>query len=335
MGSTDNKPDIQIQLFQRIRDRLPGHVSLVDEIAELLEISNDSAYRRIRGEKQISVQELQLLAGAFQLSVDDLMAGQVDTITFSANFLNESSYSFTDWLSQLLGFTRLAASADQSEAIFILNELNIFHIIQFPELCAFKLFFWQKSNLDFPKLRGAGFSVDDMPDETFTLSSEIAENYVKVNTIEFTTRECLNSILKQILFYAESGYFKNRQDALSLCARLHELVNHQQKQAELGYKFIYGRQPAGHEGNLRLYYNDIILADNTIMVSAGESKATFLTSNAINLMRTYNSAFFEYNYQWGRNLLSKSIPISGTAEKERNRFFLQLREQIDRVAEQL
>ena len=69
----ENQEDIQIRLFCVIRDQLPDHVSLVDEIAELLEISNDSSYRRIRGEKQLSLQEVQKLAGTFQLSLDDLI----------------------------------------------------------------------------------------------------------------------------------------------------------------------------------------------------------------------------------------------------------------------
>jgi hypothetical protein len=327
--------DIQQQLFRRIRDQLPDHLSLVDEVSEILEISNDSAYRRIRGEKQLSVHELQKLARTFRLSVDDLVDSQAGTITFSASFLDEGSYTFADWLDSLLRFSRETASAHQAEAIFILNELNIFHIIQFPELCAFKLFFWQKSNLDFPKFKGQQFSVDILTEDIHRLLGEIIALYVSVNTIEFTTRECLNSVLKQLLYYSEAGYFKSRDDALLICEKLHELVNHQQRQAELEFKFPNGAEAVGKEGNLRLYHNDIILADNTIMVRAGESKATYLTSNAINLMQTYNRAFFEYNYHWGKNLLSKSIPISGTAEKERNRFFLLLREQIDRVADKI
>jgi hypothetical protein len=327
--------DIQSQLFHRIRDQLPEHLSLVEEISEILEISNDSAYRRIRGEKQLSIHELQILAGRFRLSVDDLMTSQVGTITFNASFLEEESYTFNDWLDNLLQFTKDTSAAGNAEAIFILNELNIFHLIQFPELCAFKLFFWQKSNLDFPNLKRERFSMDYLMDEIQKYSREITELYVKIDTIEFTTREVLNSILKQFLFYTEAGYFNSRQDPLVLCEKLHDLIGHQQKQAELGYKFPYGTEPVGQEGNLRLYHNDIILADNTIIVKAGDTRATYITSNAINLMQTYNRAYFEYNYQWGRNLLSKSVPISGTAEKERNKFFLFLHDQIDRVAERL
>jgi hypothetical protein len=267
--------------------------------------------------------------------VDDLMTSQVGTITFNASFLEEESYTFSDWLDNLLQFTKDTSAAGNAEAIFILNELNIFHLIQFPELCAFKLFFWQKSNLDFPNLKRERFSMDYLMDEIQKYSKEITELYVKIDTIEFTTREVLNSILKQFLFYTEAGYFNSRQDPLLLCGKLHDLIGHQQKQAELGYKFPYGTEPAGQEGNLRLYHNDIILADNTIIVKAGETRATYITSNAINLMQTYNRAYFEYNYQWGRNLLSKSVPISGTAEKERNKFFLLLHDQIDRVADGL
>lgn len=47
MGSIE----LQQHFFDHIKERLPTHLSLVDEVAELLSISNDSAYRRIRGEK--------------------------------------------------------------------------------------------------------------------------------------------------------------------------------------------------------------------------------------------------------------------------------------------
>jgi len=331
----ENEADIQLKIFQRIRDQLPVHVSLVDEIADVLELSNDSSYRRIRGEKSLSIYEVQKLSRHFNFSVDDLSGGRFDAITFKTSFLDGENYSFQDWLGNLLQFTPETSSTEEAEVIFILNELSIFHLIQFPEVCAFKLFFWQKSNLDFTDFREARFSIGDLDQEILSISKEITDKFVKVNTIEFTTEECLNSYLKQVLYYSEAGYFSSRNDALQLCEKLNELVNHQQKQAELGFKFPYGQAPVGKEGNFRLYHNDIILADNTIIVNAGEMKSTFLTSNAINLMQTNNRAFYEYNYSWGMNLLSKSVPISGTAEKERNKFFLKLREQINKVAEQL
>jgi len=331
----ENQADIQLRLFQKIRDQLPDHRSLVDEIADLLEISNDSVYRRVRGEKPLSLHEVRRLAQHYHFSVDDLTGNKINTVTFKTNFLVEGDYSFTDWLKNLLSITLEAGKFEDAEVTFILNELNIFHIIQIPEICAFKLFFWQKSNLNFPNYKDSQFSLAELDLDMLSLLEEIVENYVGLNTKEFTTTECLNSYLKQVLFYSEAGYFASRNDALTLCEKLHQLVDHQQKQAELGYKFPVGKQTEGVEGNFQLFHNDIILADNTILIKAGESRTSFLTSNAINLMYSHNREFFEYNYQWGRNLLSKSIPISGTAEKERNRFFLKLRDQIDKLTEKI
>ena len=324
-----------MQLFRMIRDQLPDHVSLVDEIADLLDISNDSAYRRIRAEKALSLQEVQKLAGTYQISLDDLMGNPPNSVTFRTNFLDEESYSFVEWLRSVLAFTMEASQAEDVEAIFILNELSIFHLVQVPEVCAFKLFFWKKSNLDFPGYRELKFRIDDVDEEVLELSKEINRHYVGINTIEFTTEENLNSYLKQLLYYSEAGYFHSRNDALTLCEKLHILVDHMQQQAALGFKFPFGKPPNGREGNFQLFHNDLILVDNTILVKAGGSSTTYLTSNAINLMQSRDRKFFEYNYEWGRNLQSKSIPISGTAERERNRFFRVLHGKIDELAAKL
>ena len=328
----DYQEDIQIRLMRMIRDQLPDHVSLVDEIADLLDLSNDSAYRRIRGEKQLSLHEVQKLAGSFNISLDDLVGNPPNSVTFRTNFLEEEAYSFRDWLGNLLKFTQTANQTADGEAIFILNELNIYQIIQVPEVCAFKLFFWLKSNLDFPAYRDARFSLQQMDGELIPLCEEITRNYVRIRTIEFTTEETLSSFLKQVLYYYDAGFFETKEDARILCNKLKELVDHMQEQASLGYKFPYGKTQVGEEGNFQLYHNDIVLADNTILVSSGDFRSTFLTSNAINLMQSHDREFFEYNYQWGKSLLAKSTPISGTAERERNRFFRILHEQIDKVA---
>ena len=48
----------QLVLMQRLKEALPPNISLVDALADLLEVSNDSAYRRIRGETALSIEEI-------------------------------------------------------------------------------------------------------------------------------------------------------------------------------------------------------------------------------------------------------------------------------------
>ena len=45
--------ELQQQLFKAIKNKAGENLLLADEVAKLLDISVDSAYRRIRGEKTV------------------------------------------------------------------------------------------------------------------------------------------------------------------------------------------------------------------------------------------------------------------------------------------
>src|SRR6478672_3324404 len=77
-----NSPGIQQLLFQEIKSRLASHISLVDKVADVLNISVDSSYRRIRGEKSIDFEELKTLSLHFKLSIDQFIHLQQNSVLF-------------------------------------------------------------------------------------------------------------------------------------------------------------------------------------------------------------------------------------------------------------
>src|SRR5262245_57241024 len=92
----------QLEFFQHIKSILPEHISFVDEIAGLLDISNDSAYRRIRGEKQISLDEMQKLAVHFKISIDQFLHLQSDSYIFSGQLASPGEYVFEQWMENVI-----------------------------------------------------------------------------------------------------------------------------------------------------------------------------------------------------------------------------------------
>jgi hypothetical protein len=64
--------DVQNAFFERVRERMNSNLSLVNEIAEVLNVSNDSAYRRLRGETALSLNEAFLLASHFQIALEEI-----------------------------------------------------------------------------------------------------------------------------------------------------------------------------------------------------------------------------------------------------------------------
>ena len=79
---------IQEYLFRRIKEKLPVEASLADVVAEMLHVSNDSAYRRIRGETPLILEEAQILCEAFSLSLDQTLNNKENTVSFTAFNLN-------------------------------------------------------------------------------------------------------------------------------------------------------------------------------------------------------------------------------------------------------
>ena len=72
MTPTNN---IQSAFLDQVKNRLSPNLSLPDELAEVLRISRNCAYRRIRGETLLSLNEVKLLCNQYGVSVDNILSG--------------------------------------------------------------------------------------------------------------------------------------------------------------------------------------------------------------------------------------------------------------------
>src|SRR6186713_1364104 len=72
--------ELQQIFFTHLKSALPAHVSIADELCDLLGISADSAYRRLRGEKPLTLYEMKLICEKYHMSVDQLLQLQNDSI---------------------------------------------------------------------------------------------------------------------------------------------------------------------------------------------------------------------------------------------------------------
>src|SRR5687767_7438921 len=91
---------LQEKLFRRIRAMLPPEANIADVISESLHLSTDSAYRRIRGETPLLMEEAALLCVHHNLSLDELMGNQ-DTVVFQNKRLDTKNYHFINYLEDI------------------------------------------------------------------------------------------------------------------------------------------------------------------------------------------------------------------------------------------
>ena len=138
----DQTPDIQKALFDKIRERIPSSTSFVHEIAELLGISYDSAYRRIRGEKTLSMEDLYKICSKYKISLDALFGAHANSIIFDYFTLEPQKLGLREWLGLILADTKKINEASDKEILYAAKDPPVFYNFQVPELAAFKVFFW-------------------------------------------------------------------------------------------------------------------------------------------------------------------------------------------------
>lgn len=314
--------------FNHIKSKLPVHLSLAEEIAELLDISNDSAYRRIRGEKPIGLDEIQKLCTHYKVSLDQLLHLDTDAVIFSTNLDDKRAYNLNKYLEGILGSLTLIKSLPQSQFYCFNKDIPMFYFMQFPELAAFKFFFWKRTIMNYPDLAKKQFKGGEDDSDVLEKAAKIIRTYIQIPSTEILNEEIVLVTIKQIEFYREAGIFFDNAVLEKVYSQLEDLINHLELQAEAGCKFLYKEKPSALSAQNNIYINETLLGTNIIYVEAGEKQMTILNHSGINFMSTQDKRFCEYTSNNIRNVIRSSTHISVTGEKERNIFFNSLREKV-------
>jgi len=305
---------------------------MVDEVAEVLNISNDSAYRRIRGEKPISLEEMQKLASRFKISLDQFLHLQSDSFIFTGKLANATDHIFEKWMENLLQQVGFINSFSHKHMYYLAKDVPLMQQFLIPELIAFKSFFWRKSILHYEELKGQKFTLNTIEPRHIELSLKIIDVYNQIPSTDIWNIESINSTIRQIEFYREANAFETHEDIRLLYVGVFRLIDHIEKQADLGVKFPLGGKPMANSAPYNLFNNELILGDNTVLAELNSTKITFLNHSVINFVGTQDERFNAHMFDNFQNLIRKSTQLSSVGEKERTRFFNRIRDKVKQAA---
>lgn len=311
---------IQEYLFQRIKVALPPGTPLVETIAELLHVSNDSAYRRIRGETLLVLEEARILCQQYAISLDQLLTLKNNSIVFETIEMDAETTDFKTYLTGILQRLQLLNAFDHKSIIYLTKDLPLFHQFCYKPFFAFRYFSWMKSALRHEDFIHTKFFPACLPPDIEALGIEIISLYNKIPSIEIWNIESVNNILLQISQAVESGVV-TRNDAGEICDGLRKTLEHLQFQAEYGCKFLPGEKPQVKKDNFQLFYNRVGLGENIILTCFDDYKALYFDYDMLNYMVTTDEVFCNGIYQRLQTVMQKSTLISSSSEKQRTVFF--------------
>ena len=322
--------EIQQQFFNHLKTALPSHLSLVDELCDLLGLSPDSVYRRIRGEKPIALSELKMICEKYHLSLDHVLQLQNNSVVFQApQFENKGVVPFDEYMKGLIAQLKYFNSFQQNKLLYLCKDLPVWHFYIYPEIAAFKTFVWIKTVQNNPAYENKKFSLKEFPfRDCYALGQEMIREYNKIPSIELWNYESIISTTRQIEYYKEAGIFADSRDLDLIIDSFEGSLDHLQEQARLGCKFFPGESSVNHRASLKLYVNEVIIGNNTILTELNGNKFSFITYNVFNYLFTKDPRLTDIVFTNFYTLMSRSTLVSETGEKERNRFFESLKQRV-------
>lgn len=327
-----NPNNFQRTFFEMVKERVSDHEILVDVITDLLHCSRDSAYRRIRGTTDLSLNDTVVIARHFGIPLNHLIGQSSNSVLFEKESFIRSIDDFRNHLKKSLTQLKSIRNHKGHQLIYLAKDLPLYYQFRFPKMSAFKMFVWLKSFYGIDRLEGFHYELDMIPRDLLELGKEIWEVYADINSVEIWNDTTILSLLNQLEYYYESGLLNSKEEAIAICEEYQDLMKLIYQQALRGKKSHASNPNEFTSANYKMYYHEILVMDNHILAELDSNKRIYQLPYAeLNHLNTNDPLLTENMAEYLEAQIEKSSLISNISEKERNKFFIRIKNRIDQL----
>lgn len=325
-----NPSTYQAKFFDMVRERVPDNEMLVDILAEVLDCSKDSAYRRIRGTTDLNVNDMVKVAKHFNIPLNEWAGQSGQSVVFQNASNIRSLEDFRSYLLTLSGQLQRVLQYPDHKVIYQAKDIPIYYHFRSPKLTSFKIYLWLKTMYNIPEFQGVPYRKELIPTDLVDLAKELWESYCYMNSVEIWNDTSVVSLISQLEYYYEAGLMESKEDTLILCEEAAEMLRLIKAQSVKAKKAHPYQRNTFTEATYDLYYHEILLMDNHIMAQLNENRRIYFIPYAgLNYLNTQDPKLNKQMAEYLEGQIKKSSLIRDMSEKERNKFFIRIIQRIE------
>lgn len=319
----------QAQLVFLIKQKLTANESIGSVISELLDISTDAAYRRVRCEKPIGMDELALLCKHFNISLDQIFEIPQKTVVFDFYDFDKSNFSLDVYLLNIRDSLLNLKNQNEAKLILTINNTHFFQLFNFPELVKFKLFFWMKMNLQLDEFQKVKYTDFRFSQDQLNTCNEILNLYNSIPSVEIYDVELFGGLAREVYYYSISKELEDLESAKLLFESINELIDHLCAQAKNAKKFKVNTPVPASDRGIDVYVNEILNSVASFYYETEKNQGLFVAHNFMNSLHTNNQYYVNQTKDVLDSIIEVSTKISHSNHKLRNNFFGKLIENVN------
>jgi hypothetical protein len=289
---------------------IPSNQNTAEVLADLLSVSIESAYRRLRGVSSISLEEAILLKKHLGISLDGLVeGGKSIEIEFQSMFQQEKPVY--KYLSNILRKMKRFSKQQNAQVHLMCAGLPFFSQLGYQDLMRYKLHLWH-CQTKVSNQENIQFYPEGIDNDLIDLCKKIHAQYESTCVVEVWSANTLDSFLSQVEYSYQCNVFSCDEDVVRIYEDVLKMVTE---------TIIAGRGSEKKGGGaFELYVSETKLTNNSAFLKSQEEGLLAIALNGFNSIQLWDSNVIQEFEGWRESIMNKSLKISGSGEKERLRF---------------
>ena len=308
--------------FEAIKSVLPGYQNMAQSVADVLEVSTNEAYKKIRGTSILNLQQIIKLSDSFGVPFL-YKPDQLPTVTFDYLSVDQEIPNMLFYLQDLLKNLKQIRQSKYQHITITTDDIPLFHFFKYPELTCFKLFFWSDSVMNTEVKFDPGYFATDI----INIAKELNQIYLEIPCTEIWSKDTVHGTIEQIRYAFEAGYIA-KELAEQIIEQVRYCLTDMNMYAISSKKTIDPR----HTFN---WYNCDVLGSIAYLVDFKDHMACYNRFNTFNYLRTEDQTYCKQTKQWMQGLIMKSVSFSGQGEKHRNKYLYNAFAECDKLLREM
>jgi len=313
--------DLNKRLVENVLKHIPENKKPVIYLVNTLNISRESAYRRMRGDIPFTVEELITLATKLEFSIDDVYDQEKQNHAFfDYSRMGKGATNF--FLIMLKKYNELLEKISYSKKVEIMMAFNMLpppFYSNFNNLFKFVYYKWLYQDTEIN--RNMLYSEIVLPDEIAILQKKLKKNILKNANVTFILdMGIFLNLIKEMQYFHQRKFITN-DELLLLKEEMQHFIGFYEDMVQTGL----------HESaKIQLYLSTLCVNSNTVCYKYDDKVDPLFWIYTINPVVIQNAEFASMQLKWFNSLKRQSALITQSNEILQAEFFFQQREYIDK-----
>ncbi len=308
------------EFIKILKDKTPKGTNTVDMLMDIIPMSKEAAYRRLRGQIDFSFEEVIKIAQQLDISLDRLICPS-DCNSFRVSFTNIKRDNFMDdyicWADRTLQAMRHLRTYPEHYAFSINNQISILYLFKYPLISKLRVYKWMYQQNAFEK--SVKLSDFVIPSQVITLEKQMLKELYQTKLHFIYHQQFMSGLVSDINYFRRLNLLS--EDEVNLMkSEAFSLLDDMRHDAVLG---------KNREMPCTIYVTNMHFDNDFILWHSNEYQRITFRLFGINHYTVDDPKAIVEMENLINLLLKTSTQISFSGEKHRMEFFQRQREALN------